>query len=198
MGSSILKKLGVPRDVQLFFAPYLEVDAHGNLLFAYGDEWEHFGWNFHRVPAAVHCWVAGNVFARQVFICSSAMEAVAFLSLNGHRFKSEDLLFVSAGPYPTAAQLSGFNRAALVFGSDTLGRLLDIHVAALLYGQEVQLAYRNMRFSVGWRNGVYVFEEAKLSLSAFERASGARFGIRTYKPKGFNSFLDQLKYQDGK
>lgn len=190
----ILRKLGVPTDARLFFAPYCECKGN-NLVFRCGNnEPELFGPDGHRVPRAECYWRAGNEFGRQVVICSSAMEAIAFLSLNEHRFNLDDLLFISVGPCPLRELLKGrFKDAALIFGRDVLGRLWDIKAAALLNCEDVRLWFLDDRFLVHWRGKVYEFEEAKLSLNAFERASGARSGCRTYKAKGFNTFLEQLK-----
>jgi hypothetical protein len=187
----ILEELGVREEARLFFGPYCEHDGE-NLLFRYGDELEVFGPDGHRVPVAVQPWKAGNELGRQVIICSSAMEAIAFYSVNGHRFRPESLLFVAVGLCPLRAHFKKRKNAALVFGRDVLGRLWDIKVAAWLNGQDVRLWFAEERFLVCWRDGVFEMEEAKSSLNAFERVSGFRSGVRTHKAKGYSSFLEQL------
>lgn len=188
-----LTRLGVPKNVQLFLEPYYTCDGSGNLVFTYGYEFEHFGWAWHRVPAAMYPWTAGNAFAHQLVVATSAMECVAFLTFNAHRFPDLNLQLLALGLFPDLSRLVEFIRGrkvALVFGRDALGRLLDIKVAAAIRDYQVQLTYAGEdQFTI---NG-YAFTETTLSLNAFEKASGFRAGIRTYKAKGFTTFLDQLK-----
>lgn len=195
-----LTRLGVPENVQLFFEPHYTSDHIGNLLFPYGDQFEAFGFAYHRVPQAIHPWTAGDILtARQVLICGSALEAIAFLSLNSYRFTELDqLLFISVGNCPTFEQLNLMQpncQFGLIFGKDILGRLADVRIAAMLRNYPVSLHYNSgfiMALSRGVKNA---FSEPKLTLNAFEKVSGFRAGIRTYKSKYFDSFLEQLKHQ---
>ena len=96
-----LTRLGIMPCVQEFFEPFFRADALGNLLFDYGDEIEHFGFAFHKVPSSVNFWMAGNrnfPQVRQVVICSSAMEALAWLNNKQSAVGCFDgLLLLSAG-----------------------------------------------------------------------------------------------------
>lgn len=200
-----LTKLDVREEVQLFFEPFYHGDTAGNLVFFYGDQTEHYGIAWHRVPRAIHWWQAGTEQQsyKRVFICASAMEAVAFLAINFHRFRAiDDLLFIALGTSPSPESF-GLLRAqfkdktiSLVFGRDLLGRLMEIQLATAVRGYRLSFRYqRAERFEICYQDRVYVFSEGKLTLNAFEKASGLRCGIRTYKPKGFNTFLEQLTHQ---
>jgi hypothetical protein len=194
-----LTKLGVPPDVQQFFAPCYRSDHPGNLVFDYGSETEHFGFACHRIPAAAHWWQAGERSAQQVVLCSSAMEAIAFLSLYRYRYSASELLFIALGTSFVTGRLELLKpllkgkKSSFIFGGDTLGRLHDIQTAAFLRGTGVGIRYAgNEFFHIRYRDKTFSFAEKRLTLNAFEKASGARFGIRTHKAKTCNTFLEQL------
>jgi hypothetical protein len=186
---AILDQLGVPGDVRLFFEPYYE-NAGDYLLFPFGDEQEVFSMDLHRVPTAVHPWVAGD--GDLAFFSFSAMEAIAFLSCYAYAYPDfHQLRFIATGNYLGELAMSG-RKITLLFGRDILGRLADIKLSAALRGKDAALAYcGEERFDIGG----HFFAEGKISLNAFEKAAGIRSGIRTCKPKGFNTFLEQLKHQ---
>src|SRR5579872_6333877 len=96
-----LARLGVRPEVQRFFEPFYQNDQNGNLCFAYGCETETYGLAFHRVPFTEHCWIAGNRnlnVVRKVVLCSSAMEAIAWLNCNLTAFPAvENTLFLATG-----------------------------------------------------------------------------------------------------
>lgn len=202
---SLLNRLGVRPEVQQHFAPFL-AEAHGALQFDYGDSFEHYAPSFHVVPCSTTGWTAGNGdlnMVRQVLICCSAMEALAFLSLRFHTCPPPGhLLFVAVGNC-----LAGFNfdqpafhlpgrKYALLFGRDILGRVADLFVAARLRKKQVAIRYEGQgQFAADYRGAQFAFSEADLSLHAFETASGLRTYIRTYNPTRFPSFLEQLTHQ---
>ena len=122
----VLAQLGVPDAVQDFFNV-------NELLFNYGGHFEHFDTSFHRVPTTTNLWLAGKDLSREVIITATAMEAIAYLSVNLHRFPDLDALtFIAIGNLPHPEQLKWIashypkRKYTLVFGKDLLGRLADI------------------------------------------------------------------------
>lgn len=201
----VLTRLEVPPSVQEFFSGSYTADGQGNLLFHYGDAREHFSLSFHRVPRSCGCWTGGNkIFGlvSEVFICSSAMEAIAYLSLN-HCWHSpaDNLLFVSVGTLPSGEQLAQIRRnlkhtkCSLVFGNCLLGRAADLKVSACLRGAPIalQLSSGGRIVEVLYSGKRYSFKPDELSLKAFENAAGFRSGLRTRKARNYNTYLDLLR-----
>src|ERR1700744_3370436 len=184
----LLNQLGVKAEVQQYFAPFI-TEEDGSLQFDYGDSTERYAPSFHLVPCSAAGWIAGSPdfhTIRQVLICCSAMEALAFLSLRFHACPSPGhFLFVAAGNC-----LGGFNfdrpvfhlpgrKYALLFGRDILGRVADLFIAARLRKKQVTIRYEGQgQFAVDYRGAQYAFSEAELSLHAFETAAGLRTHIR--------------------
>ena len=70
----------------------------------------------------------------------------------------------------------------LLMPDDLLGRIADIKIAAWLKNHDVRLTYRQPgTVQIAFKNKTYHFPEHKISLSAFEKASGFRSKIRTFK-----------------
>jgi hypothetical protein len=198
-----LIRLGILPEVQSFFEPFYSSDGTGNLVFNYGDSVEHYGFAFHRVPDSKHFWVAGNLNfsqVRQVLIGSSAMDCIAFFNFNFTDFRhTNNLLFLSIGVKPNAGQMrwivDHLKRKAftLIFGSDLLGRICDLKVAAGISRVPLEISIYNESVVVDFRMNQYHFPQDNFSLNAFEKASGYRFHIRTAKSKNFDSWLSWLK-----
>lgn len=201
----VLTGLEVPPAVQEFFSGSYTADGRGNLLFDYGDAQEHFGMSFHRVPQSCGLWMWGGKIVSlvsEVFICSSAMEAIAYLSLNYYRHPQEgNLLFVALGTFPSGEQLARFRadlkhkKCSLVFGNCLLGRTADLKVSAGLRGVPiaVRLCSSGSIVEVLYSGGKYSFKPDELSLKAFENAAGFRSGARTRKARNYNTYLDLLR-----
>lgn len=187
----LLNKLGVPRNVRLFFEPFYKILADGSIAFPFGDEFEHAAFNFHRIPTAITPWAAGS--GTLVFISFSAMEAVSFLSCYAHSFPDlNHLQFIAVGNnWENLPRCSG--KVTLLFGHDILGRLTDIKVSTAL--RDKKLAITSCTDGVFDIDG-HRFPEMQLTLSSFEKALGIRSGIRTVKPRNFNTFFEQLKHQN--
>ena len=187
-----LTKLGVAPVVQDYFAPYFITDIEGNLVFSYGDEAEHFGFAFHRVPANGF-WQAGNSnlsMIRYVFLCDSAMEAISFFSLNYHSFRQIDqCLFIAGNP---AFKLPG-KSCSLIFGKDILGKVRDLVTAAKIRNMPLSVLLTENDVQIYFRQKKYDIPHQSFSLSAFEKLSGYRFNLRICKPKNNDCWLDQLK-----
>lgn len=187
----LLNKLGVPRNVRLFFEPYYRVLADGSIAFPFGDEFEHVAPNFHRLPTAVNPWTAGC--GPLVFISFSAMEAISFLSCSAHSFPNLKLLqFIAVGNHwENIPSITG--KTTLLFGKDILGRLTDVKVSAALRTKKIAIRYTgDEEFHIDGHR----FSEGQLTLNAFEKTLGIRSGIRTVKPRSYNTFFEQIKYQN--
>lgn len=192
--SPILTELGVSEELQAFFRVT-------DLVFSYGNDTEFFGRELHFIPKTPNLWVAGNDITTEVVITYSAMEAIAYLTLNRHRYPRMDTLsFIAIGNLPHEGQLqwirSGWlkKKHTLVFGNDLLGRLADIKVAAGLADRRVRLYWDSPNIRIETDNSHHAFAVDKISLNIYEKAFGIRSGIRTHKPRQFDTFLDQLKH----
>jgi hypothetical protein len=189
-----LTRLGVPPKVQQFFAVE-------DPIFDFGNETEYFSDTIHRVPATSNLWMAGNQFARQVIITFSAMEAIAFLTLNQTAYQNfNDLLFIATGARIGNGQLSWIRlnlkgrEFTMAFGNDLIGRITDIKVATAIRNKAARLTFQEGNVITWLKEKKMVFEEDKLSLHAFEATLGIRTMIRTCKPLNQLTFLDELKY----
>jgi len=198
-----LTKLGIRAEVQEFFAPCYDTDRFGNLVFSYGRQYETYGMAFHATPTTESCWQAGNsdlACIREVFICGSAMEAIAWLHVHYAAFtRTDTLLFLAIGNKPGPEHfrcLEGrakSRRISLIFGSDLLGKVCDLKTAAALHRQPAAVSAGDEQVTVTFRNDNYTFSYDAFSLNAFEKASNYYFKMRTLKPIGFNTWLDLLE-----
>jgi len=203
-----LDRLGIRSEVQEFFAPFYDTDEAGNLCFSYGEGFEHYGLGFHKVPLSSGCWLAGNLCFPQVdtiVICSSAMEAIAWLDYSWHRIADRfSLLFFSAG-----ASLSGEQAAwlrehfsnkniVMALGNDLLGRLSAVKLAAGIRGLKLQICYlAEEKVQILFRGQDYLFSPENLSVNALEKLSGFRFRVIISTPKNYTSFFEQRKAAAG-
>jgi len=198
-----LTRLCVKPEVQEFFAPFYQSDAAGNMVFSYGTRTEHYGFAFHRVPAASHLWIAGPdnfSLARQVFICPSAMEAISFLHYKLPAFPNLDgLLFLAVGTGINVQQIAWISSSlaekkyTFVFGNDFLGQVQALKLAAGIRKVAVAIYEENGTCTVNFRSQNYCLPTNNFSLNAIEKLTRYRFGIRTLVPKGYSTFFEQLK-----
>jgi hypothetical protein len=169
--NKILSKLGVPLDVQLFFEPYYCTEGT-DLVFDFGGTKERWGKRGHQIPNAIHYWQAGNTI----------------LSFYWTQFKLDDLCFIAIGIWVRFEwTIAPYQKIGLIFKDN----LVDVFVAATIKGKRPSITYlrnESYEFKVDGKR----FELDRVSLNAFERASGLRLGVRTYTPKGFPTFLEQL------
>ncbi len=198
----ILTDLGVPAEVQFFFQKNFKYEKNA-LHFLYGDSYELYNNQVHHIPANANCWIGGDPCfhnVRELFICSSAMEAIAFLSVNLNLYKSiEHLSFVSLGLLPCRNHFEfiRFNRKgqklSLVMGSDVLGRVSDIKIATGIYRHSTQAILAGNCIEMIFKGESFIFSQNAITLSAFEKRTKFRSRIRTYKAVNSSSFLDGLK-----
>lgn len=192
--NALLNKLGVPSEIQAYFNA-------GDLIFNYGNDVERFGSGFHLVPTTPHLFIAGGELTKELILTFSVMEAIAFLTLNADHYSSlGDLSVIAMGNLPHRGQLTRIaqgwqkRKITMVFGKDILGRLTDIRVAAGIRYKEVRFTLRNEMIDIEYNRVQYRFAPDKLSLSKFEKTAALRSGIRTAKPKQFDTYLNQLIY----
>lgn len=198
-----LTRLAIRPEVQGYFRPFYACDEVGNLLFSYGNEFEHFGFAFHKVPLTETCWLAGNLnFAqvRFVIICGPAMDAVSWLNKKFNYYSSLDnLLFLSTGAAVQDAQVRWIREHLrnkeflLVFGNDLLGRIADLKIAAGIRNLQVAVYLSGEEVLVSFRSRTFSFRQDAFSLNAFEKVAKYRFGMATEKPKNHTCFFDELK-----
>jgi hypothetical protein len=190
----LLTGLGVPAEVQAFF------QISEELLFSYGDVQEHFNCDLHKIPTTQNIWMAGEFTASEVIITYCAMEAIAFLTTNFSRCPNlSGLAFVAIGNKLQQAQIKWIRETfpnrkfTMVFGNDPLALITDIKLAAGLKNVPVKIQHSNSKLLIRCGNVLRVFDEDKISFYAFQTAFGIRGKIRTRKPNGTLTFLDQLK-----
>jgi hypothetical protein len=194
MMSDELTLLGIPSTLQMLF------DLR-RAVFSYGDSEETFCLSAHFVPSSRNIWIAGNESAREVLIGRSAMEIIAFLSLNLQRYpQPEKLCLIALGNRPGIGQLNWIRKHfkrrkfTLLFEDDLTGRATDIVVAAGLRMQSIYSVWSVRGIIVSCNNRSIRFRPEKLSLNNFELAFSIRTGVRTRKAKKYITFLNQLKY----
>lgn len=203
-----LTRLGIRSEVQRFFRPFYTSDTLGNIVFAYGEAVEHFGFAFHKVPVTDGFWLAGNLQfsqVRLVILSASALDAVSWLNKKLPAFpQTENLLFMSLGAGVSDAQLLWIRthlankQFRLLFGRDLLGRMADVKLAAAFKGWPLSVySGESDQVVINFRNRNLVFSQEQFSLAAFERVAGVRFGLATDKPKVYTTFFDELKVEAG-
>lgn len=198
-----LMRLGVRPEVQEFFEPHFRAHEDSGLVFNYGDALEHYGFAFHRVPFSDNHWMAGNTnfnMVSRVFLCSSAMEAIAFYHYHYASYPHfENLLFISLGITPNNNQFRWLyenlpgKQFRLVFGSGLLERAGDLKTAAALMGLPLNLTIGGDQVVIQFRLKTYKMPADSFSLSAFEKLSGCRFRVKTMRPKNGGSYFGQLQ-----
>jgi hypothetical protein len=125
------------------------------------------------------------------------MEAICWLHLYYSKYNNFDhLCFLATGIVPDQSQLQGLKstypqkKIILVLGNDLLGRINDIKIAATIFQKRCLISLTDPEKVVLWyRKKTYQFFEEELTLNIFEKATGLRSGIRTYKPHAHISFL---------
>ena len=203
-----LTRLGVKQEVQAFFNGCYNADDAGDLCFSYGNEDEHYGFAFHKVPVTDGLWLAGNLHTSQVrlvILSLSALDAVAWLNKKHFSFADTNgLLFVSFGAAVREAHLrwlsENLGRAQLrmIFPKDLLGRCADLKVAAAIHGLQLSLHLEEKeQVVIVFRSQTYHIAQDALSLNAFEKNAGFRFGVPAIKSRSHNTFFDELRAAAG-
>ena len=188
--NAFLTRLGIRPEIQDWLAPYYHTDDTGNLCFSYGNDTEIYGLAFHRIPLKGGCWKAGaENLVSQTVICSSAMEAIAWL--NCHAVNLDHLHIIATGSKITLPALPK-SKQVLVFGNDLLGNICDLKAASVLVGHPIEIAVEEDAVNITFRHSRFDLPADSFSLSAFQRISGYRFNVKTSKPRQHSSWLNQL------
>jgi hypothetical protein len=196
--TNILEELGVPGELQaLFNTP--------DCIFDFGDSYEHFGKDFHKVPTTQNIWHVARDAVTDVIVTHSAMEALAYVTLNRHLYRTIDgVACVAIGNYPHNLQTRWIRetfrrrKITLVFGNCILGILADIKVATGLRALPVKMHLSEGMIQIECKGTSHGFDQDTLSLHVFEKAFGIRCGIRTRKPKKYITYLDELTAHENK
>lgn len=191
----LLTRLGVPPEIQAFF----NTPAAG-LSFSYGDQEELYGEDFHIVPSTQNLWVAGSDNVSHVVITYSVMEAMAFATLNLHRFpRLGHMAFIAIGNRLHAEQADWIRKNypgrkfTLVFGNDLVGHITAIKLAGGIRNIPVQVFLSGAQVYIHTGKKQVMIDAGQLSLYAFEEAFGLRPRFRTPRPRLALTFLEQLQ-----
>jgi len=191
----LLTELGIPLEIQTFFG------VTDELSFSYGDQYERYGPGFHIVPSTQNIWVAGLLNALHLIITYSVMEAMAFITLNRHRFpRLEQITFVAIGNRHHVEQSDWIRehfpgrKVTLVFGKDLIGHITDIKLAAAIKGIPLRIISNHDEIHIYRGKCLQVFNQDQVSLHTFQETFNIRPRFRTEKPVRALTFLDQLKY----
>lgn len=190
----LLTRLDIPSEIQAFF------NAAGELSFSYGDQFERYGPGYHIVPSTQNLWVAGLPNATHVIITYSVMEAMAFITLNRHRFpRLEQLVFIAIGNRLHREQVDWIRgnypgrKFTLIFDNDLVGYVTAIKLSGGIRNINVQVLNLGTRVRLATNNKQVTMDACKLSLYTFEEAFGLRPRFRSPKPRQALTFLDQLR-----
>ena len=188
----LLTELGVPPELQALF-------NHSECLFDFGDGYEEFMQGFHRVPTSQNVWRKSSDCVSDVIITHSAMEAIAYITLNRHLHSAlENIAFIAIGNYPHTLQTDWIRntfkkrKITLVFGNCILGILADIRIVAGLRLMPVKMFLAGHCIKLKCKGTTCLIEQHLISLHAFEKAFSIRSGMKTSKPKNHLTYLDQL------
>ncbi|OJW14313.1 MAG: hypothetical protein BGO48_09290 [Mucilaginibacter sp. 44-25] len=191
----LLTGLGISLEIQIFFGAATE------LTFSYGDQFERYGSGYHIVPSTQNLWVAGLPNATHLIITYSVMEAMAFITLNRHRFpRLEQLAFVAIGNRLHLEQGDWIRqnypgrKVTLVFGKDMIGNITDIKLAAAIKGISLRIISKDNEIHIYSDKYLQIFTQEQISLHAFQESFGVRPRFRTAKPARSLTFLEQLQY----
>jgi hypothetical protein len=191
----LLTRLGISSEIQAFF------NVTADLSFSYGDQYERYDVGFHIVPSTKNLWFAGTKNATHMIITYSVMEAMAFITLNRHRYpRLDQLAFVAIGNRLHVEQGEWIRhsfpgrKVTLVFGKDLVGQITDIKLAAAIKNIPIRIIYKDAEIHIYRGRYLQVFNQEQVSLHAFQEAFGIRPRFRTGKPVNSLTFLDQLKY----
>jgi len=89
---------------------------------------------------------------------------------------------------PSHAQIESWlpilykKKIILLYEDDLLGKIATIKIACWLKRREVQISFEESEMiQIRFNKKLYLFHEDKLSLSRFEKRTGFRSQIKTYK-----------------
>lgn len=124
-----------------------------------------------------------------IILSPSPPAAISFMAQHRHSFSQpERLWFFHYGTLPTPTQIHSLlqpqhkKKIILLYEDDLLGRITAIKIACWLKRRAVQLTYtHDETVHIRFNDKTYLFPEHELSLSRFEKRTGLRSQIKTYK-----------------
>ncbi|MEJ6979729.1 hypothetical protein WG906_04665 [Pedobacter sp. P351] len=204
MFPDILQKAGFKKEVLLFFENSFFSDSLGRALFPYksngnAEDIEILCPEAHRVPKTAEIWEAGGeitALVRRVYVFSSAINAIAFFYFYPGKLRQpEHVAVASLGLVPCKLQVQYLDgkypnaEVCAVFDNDILGRVADCKLALWLKGKDAAFMYEAEILKISYQGRLYQISQADFSLFNFQKQTGLRLGVRTYKPgKYHNSF----------
>jgi hypothetical protein len=200
MFSSVSAAIGICESYGFSF----RTDVSGSLLFDYyNGQSEHFGENGHLVPLDGGFWSSRSVdfnIISQVYICSSAMEAIAFIHFNSSRFNRPcELLFVAISPHYTYPgeifKELGKVKINLVLGCGLIDTLRAIRFCMDYHGIEVRFTFQDEYIVFRFSELVLSIPQHCLSLRKIFLMANIRPFFRQHLPKSKISFLHEFLNQ---
>ena len=179
-------------------------DILGDLLFDYHNgQSEYFGAKGHLVPPDGGFWSSRSVdlnIISQVYICSSAMEAIAFLYFNAARFnRQREILFIAIGPrytYPVELfKQLGKVRINLVLGNSLIDILCAVRFCMDYKCTEVHFTLQDESVVFRFSELVFYIPQHRLCLRQVFLMANIRPFFRQYLPKSKISFLYEFLNQ---
>jgi len=179
------------------------VSGHdGKLEFVFSDgASESFHLGKHQVAISSGIWYSspGLLTCSSLYVCSSAMEAVAFAMLQDSKLADLDqscwIVFGLKCPLPGAVPEFCFGpKINLLFGRDLLDVLRAVKICVSLKGFSVHFRLLEDQLSCQFRGCSYIFPVEGFSLSRFKQATGFRDYSSMKRPAGADSFLDRLRF----
>lgn len=173
----------------------------GNLVFDYSTgQSEYFGLEFHTVPTSGGYWASKSIelnLIREIFVCSSAMEAIAFLYFNAHHYNRQDeLLFLAIAPrYNYPAKLSALGqdvKVNLLFGIEVFDILRCIKFCLDFKSTKVRFYFEGESIQCLMADQTLSIQQKRISIRKFYSLCGIRPFFRQHKPKTYTSFLNQF------
>lgn len=176
----------------------------GQLIFGYNTgQCEHFGVGFHLVPTMAGFWISKWVdlnLIKEIFVCNSVMEVVAFLHFNAHRYNRHDeLLFLAIAPmynYPVGLFCQKHNlRLNLLFGTELIDVLRAIKFCLDFKGIGVCFYHDGEMVTAIVAGRIFSIHQKGISLRKFFTLLGIRPFFRQHVPKSKISFLHDFLNQ---
>ncbi|RZK40249.1 MAG: hypothetical protein EOO90_15715 [Pedobacter sp.] len=176
------------------------VDGEINFIFSDGiSESFHLGKHQIALSTGIWCNLPGVLTGSSLYVCSSAMEAVAFAMLQDINLADLDqscwIVFGLNCPPPGVVPEVCFSRKInLLFGRDLLDVLRAVKICVSLKGFYINFWLLEDQLSCQFRGRSYIFPVEGFSLSRFKQATGFRDYSSMKRPFGAESFLDQLRF----
>ena len=147
--------------------------------------------------------VGTPVRTRNVFFGENPIDLMSFYQLNKHRLDVDNAAFVSFGGGIAKSQLQGALqhwagvKIHTAFDNDYQGKMYDIAMAVQASGKAITLPQKkddSLLFQVDGNS--FELPVAKISLAAFEKASGIRSGVTVHKALGENKGISFKDFND--